>query len=136
VHQQFQSILFGKVPFEVRSLIFREVLGGWILLFGREEHGRTEPRLVGKVNMITSEQQGRNVVSYGRKDSAHGQNGLVSLVKTCRRMYACHLPSSITPPSPVSTCFVSVWPFFKPRDNGCWEVKEFSLTAAMRRQIF
>src|SRR5436190_16340817 len=34
-HNQMQSPLFAKLPFELRCMIYRETLGGWVLMLDR-----------------------------------------------------------------------------------------------------
>src|SRR5436189_845230 len=87
-HDQMQSVLFGKLPSEVRYLIYKEVLGGWILLIDGPTSDLRPPRLLWKVNMMTCECEGPNMVWHGRKDSVYEKSDLLPLVMTCRRVYA------------------------------------------------
>lgn len=92
---QSQSGFFMKLPLEVRRLICHDVLGGEIL------HIATMHNRLGRIRCWAKEVQaslGYKCRGTGWSDGSHlgprpgdpQDEGLLSLVMTCRRVYACH----------------------------------------------
>ena len=97
-HDQMQSILFSKLPFDVRYLIYKESLGGWIFdLYGG--NAKTHPRLLTKSKITTCYRRGRDTVWHLKRDAVSaGKSHILALLKICQRVYAScpHLP--VAPP--------------------------------------
>jgi hypothetical protein len=93
VHNQMQSILFSGLPFDVRYLIYKEVLGSWIF---RLDDSRVvgQPDILWKAKMMAWYKQGRDRVWHCVMDNVRlPRSRLLPLLKACRRMYVRCLPS-------------------------------------------
>lgn len=91
---QMQSMLFRKLPLDVRYLIYKEVLCGWIFKIKRSgpeplsSWHLTRPRLEWKAKMTASYPDGQTTVWHGIKQSGLAcKRHLLPLLETCRRMY-------------------------------------------------
>lgn len=95
---QVQSMLFSKLPFDVRYLIYKELLlAGWILTVSGLGSTLRMPRFIVKSKVVTRYQHGRDIVRHVATEVFSGLYHLLPLLKTCRRVYAS------CPPSPFLT---------------------------------
>jgi transposase InsO family protein len=92
-HSQSQSAFFAKLPLEIRRQIYIQVLGKWSLILGYifNWDGRHRAYLCTKIHMHSSRSEGPEIVYSGKREDVgvHCCNGLMPLLKTCRRLYVC-----------------------------------------------
>src|SRR5204862_3828939 len=86
-HDQMQSTFFTKLPFDLRYLIYKEVLpAGWTLTVSGLVSALRTPRVLVESKAVARHQHGRDTVWHVATVS--GLCYLLPLLKTCRRMYA------------------------------------------------
>ena len=100
-NDQMQSILFNKLLIALRHIIYNKVVSGWIfcgiglwncLLGSVPEWILKMPTIFARSEIITCYQCGRHTVVRHVKMLSVRKPGLLSLLKTCRRVYAsCYL---------------------------------------------